>query len=393
MRDCEVVEAAHEPPGGGRGRSRPRESSPRNFRAQSGPARRRTDANFTGQAGRNSYPLPSVVKKVLVTGGAGYKGCVLVPKLLQAGYEVVVYDLMLFGSGGLPKRPNLQVVAGDIRDIKLYARNLKAVDYVIHMACISNDPSFDLDPSLSRTINYECFEPLVEASKDAGVKRFVYVSSSSVYGVSDAPDVTEEHPLVPLTDYNKYKGLCEPVLFRHQSPDFTAVIIRPATVCGYSPRMRFDLTVNILTNHAVNRGVITIFGGEQQRPNVHIDDVCELYVRLLAMPAEKIAGEIFNAGYQTQTVTDLAEIAKQIVEEEFPEKKPIRIETTSSNDQRSYHVSSKKIAAKLGWHPRRNIQDAVRDLCKAFKSGKFAGNTLTDDQFVNVRMVKKLGLK
>ena len=150
------------------------------------------------------------MKKVLVTGGAGYKGCVLVPKLLQAGYEVVVYDLMLFGSGGLPKRPNLQVVAGDIRDIKLYARTLKGVAYVIHMACISNDPSFDLDSSLSRTINYECFEPLVEASKDAGVERFIYVSSSSVYGVSDAPDVTEEHPLVPLTDYNKYKGLCEP---------------------------------------------------------------------------------------------------------------------------------------------------------------------------------------
>ncbi len=148
------------------------------------------------------------------------------------------------------------------------------------MACISNDPSFDLDPSLSRTINYECFEPLVETGKKAGVQRFIYVSSSSVYGVSDAPDVTEEHPLVPLTDYNKYKGLCEPLLLRYQAPDFTTVIIRPATVCGYSPRMRFDLTVNILTNHAVNKGVITVFGGDQKRPNIHIDDICELYVQL-----------------------------------------------------------------------------------------------------------------
>ena len=251
------------------------------------------------------------MKTVLVTGGAGYKGCVLVPKLLQAGYAVVVYDLMLFGSAGLPSHPNLKVVTGDIRDTDKYAEAVKGCDYVIHMACISNDPSFDLDPSLSRTINYECFEPLVLASKVAGVKRFVYVSSSSVYGVSDSPEVTEEHPLVPLTDYNKYKGLCEPILFRHQSPEFTCVTIRPATVCGYSPRMRFDLTVNILTNHAYNKGVITVFGGDQQRPNIHIDDVCELYVELLAMPAEKIAGEIFNAGYQNQTVNELAEIAKR----------------------------------------------------------------------------------
>src|SRR5574341_924598 len=199
--------------------------------------------------------------RVLVTGGAGYKGCVLVPKLLDAGYEVVVYDLMLFGAEGLPRHERLEVVTGDIRDDAGYRRSLAGVDSVIHMACISNDPSFELNPSLSRSINFDCFEPLVVASKEAGVRRFVYVSSSSVYGVSDAPEVTEEHPLVPLTDYNRYKGLCEPLLLKYQSPDFTTVVLRPATVCGYSPRMRFDLTVNILTNHAVHRGVITVFGG------------------------------------------------------------------------------------------------------------------------------------
>jgi len=329
----------------------------------------------------------------MVTGGAGYKGCVLVPKLLEAGYEVVVYDLMLFGSAGLPSDPRLRVVEGDIRDTQRYASCLQGVSHVIHMACISNDPSFELDPALSKTINYGCFEPLVRASKAAGVERFLFVSSSSVYGVSDAPEVTEEHPLVPLTDYNKYKGLCEPILLRYQSSDFTTTVVRPATVCGYSPRMRFDLTVNILTNHAVNRGRILVFGGDQKRPNVHIDDICELYVDLLSRPKEKVAGEVFNAAYQNQTVRELAEIVRDVVEQEIPAKKPIQVETTTSNDPRSYHVSSKKIAARLGWHPKRNIQDAVRDICRAFQAGRFPANTLENDAFVNVRTIKKLGLK
>src|SRR5205814_761659 len=201
-----------------------------------------------------------------------------------------------------------------------------------HMACISNDPSFDLDPSLSRTINYECFEPMVKASREAEVERFVYVSSSSVYGVSDAPDVTEEHPLVPLTDYNKYKGLCEPILLKYQSPDFTTVIIRPATVCGYSPRQRLDLTVNILTNLAVNNRKITIFGGAQKRPNIHIDDITDLYVELLEIPPEKIAGKTFNAGYQNFTVSELGEMVRSVVSREMPELGEITLETTPMDD-------------------------------------------------------------
>jgi len=284
------------------------------------------------------------------------------------------------------------VVKGDIRDTEEFSRALAGVDSVIHMACISNDPSFDLDPSLSRTINYECFEPMVQASKAAGVDRFIYVSTSSVYGVSDAPEVTEDHPFVPLTDYNKYKGLCEPILFQYQAPDFTTTIIRPATVCGYSPRMRFDLTVNILTNHAVNKGVITIFGGAQQRPNVHIEDVTDLYVELLEIPKEKIAGEAFNAGYENHTVAQLAEFVKKVVEDEFPKKAPVELKTTTSDDNRSYHVSSRKIADKLGWKPKRTIEDAVRDLCRAFKEGKFR-DSMTEDNYVNVRAVKKLQLR
>jgi len=333
------------------------------------------------------------MKKVLVTGGAGYKGCVLVPKLLSAGYDVVVYDLMLFGSDGLPKSPKLEVLKADIRDIPTFAKACQGVDTVIHMACISNDPSFELDESLSRTINYDCFEPMVVAAKQAGVKRFIYVSSSSVYGVSEAPEVTEEHPLVPLTLYNKYKGMCEPLLFKHQSPDFVCVTLRPATVCGYSPRMRFDLTINILTNHAYNKGVITVFGGTQKRPNIHVDDVTELYINMVEYPAAKVAGETFNVGYENFTVAQLAEFVKTTVEKEVPAKAPIKITTTPSNDNRSYHVSSRKIWEKLGWKPKRNIEDAVRDLCAAFKDGRFGADTMTNESFVNVKVVKGLGLK
>ena len=326
--------------------------------------------------------------KILVTGGAGYVGCVLVPKLLAAGHSVVVFDIMYYGSDGLPSDPDLEVVQGDLRDTSAFAAAVAGCDAVIHLACISNDPSFELDPELSRSINFDCFEPMVLASKEAGVRRFIYASTSSVYGVSDAPEVTEEHPLVPITDYNKYKGLCEPILLRHQSPEFTTVIIRPATVCGYSPRMRFDLSVNILTNHAVNRGVITVFGGAQKRPNIHIDDIAELYVKLLEYPDARIAGETFNAGHQNHTISDLAEMVRKVVEEEMPEKAPIRIETTSTNDPRSYHVSSRKIAEKLGWTPQRTVEDAVRDLCRAFKEGKLP-DSMSDDRYSNVKTLKQ----
>jgi nucleoside-diphosphate-sugar epimerase len=331
------------------------------------------------------------LSKVLVTGGAGYVGCVLIPKLIAAGHQVTVYDLMLFGSDGLPEHEQLQVINGDIRDIEQLSAALVGIDQVIHLACISNDTRFELDSELGKSINYDCFEPMVKTAKAAGVKRFIYASTSSVYGVSDAPEVTEEHPLVPLTDYNRYKGMCEPLLLRHQSPDFTTVVIRPATVCGYSPRMRFDLTVNILTNHAVNKGKITVFGGKQQRPNIHVDDIAELYVKLLEYPDAMIAGETFNAGYQNHPVSELADMVKKVVEEEVPEVGPITIETTASDDPRSYHVSSKKIAEKLGYTPTRSVEDAVRDLCKALKAGKLP-NSLDDDRYVNVRYLKKGGV-
>lgn len=329
-------------------------------------------------------------KNILITGGAGYVGCVLTPKLLNAGYHVTVYDILYFGRDGLAQHPNLKIIEGDVRDTAKLATEFKGIDVVLHLACISNDPSFDLDENLSKTINFDCFEPLVIAAKQASVKRFVYCSSSSVYGVSEAPDVTEEHPLLPLTLYNKFKGMCEPLLFKHQSPEFTCVTIRPATICGYSPRTRLDLSVNILTNHAVNNKKITVFGGEQLRPNLHVHDMADLYQLLIEVPVEKIAGQTFNAGYENHSIMDIAKMVRKVVMEEFPEKGEIEVVTTPTNDPRSYHINSDKIWRMLGYRAKRTIEDAVRDLCKAFKAGKLP-NSMTADRYYNVKTMKALG--
>lgn len=327
-------------------------------------------------------------KKILVTGGAGYVGCVLVPKLLEKGHQVVVYDILYYGDEGLPKHENLKVVKGDIRDQETYGKALEGVETVIHLACISNDPSFELNENLGKSINFDCFEPMVKTTKEAGVKRFIYASTSSVYGVSDAPEVTETHPLVPLTDYNKFKGMTEPLLLKYMDDDFTPVIIRPATVCGYSPRMRLDLSVNILTNHAYNNGKITVFGGSQKRPNIHVEDISELYVQLIDMDKDLIAGETFNAGYQNHTISEIAGFVKEIVEQECPEKAPIDIVTTPTDDIRSYHISSDKILKKLGYQPKRNIRDAVLSICQAFKEGRLE-NSLTDSKYFNIKTMNE----
>lgn len=334
------------------------------------------------------------IKVVLVTGGAGYVGSVLVPRLMEEGYRVKVLDLFIYGDkvfNGFQEYSNLERIKGDIRDQDLLQKVIPGCDAVIHLACISNDPSFELNPALSRSINYDAFGPLVRISKEGGVRRFIYASTSSVYGVSEAPEVTENHPLVPITDYNKYKGLCEPILLDYQSPDFTTVVIRPATVCGYSPRQRFDLTVNILTNHAINNGRITVFGGTQMRPNIHIDDMVDLYLQLLREPDDRIAGKIFNAGYQNHTVAEISEMLRTVVKEEVPELNALEIVTTPSDDMRSYHISSEKIRRELGFVPRRTVEDAIRDLCRAFAAGKFP-NSLNDSRYYNIRRMQEINL-
>jgi nucleoside-diphosphate-sugar epimerase len=328
--------------------------------------------------------------KVLVTGGAGYVGSVLVPKLLAAGHAVKVLDLYLYGDQVLDAvrdDPRLEQIKGDMRDREVLRKALAGCDAVIHLACVSNDPSFELNPELGKAINYDAFTPLVEVARDSGVRRFVYASTSSVYGIKEEDNVSEELPLKPLTDYSKYKALCEDILQKYQSPDFTTVTIRSATVCGYSPRLRLDLTVNILTNHAVNRGTITVFGGGQKRPNIHIEDITDLYTDLLTRPAAQVAGKVWNAGYENHRVSEIAEMVRTVV---GPEK--VKVVTAPTDDHRSYHISSDKIRRELGYVARRSLEGAVRDLTAAFGAGKVP-NPMDDIRYYNVKTMQALKLK
>ncbi len=328
------------------------------------------------------------IKKVLVTGGAGYVGSALVPRLIAAGFEVTVVDLYIYGDGtlaGAKGSPLLREIKGDIRDAALMDAALEGMDAVIHLACISNDPSYDLDPELGRSINYDAFVQLVELSKKRGVGRFIYASSSSVYGIKEGVSVTEDLPLEPLTDYSRYKAECEKVLLAAAAEDFVVCVLRPATVCGYSARLRLDLTVNILTNHAVNKGEITVFGGEQLRPNIHIDDMAELYVRMLGYPDGSIHKKIFNAGYENYKVREIAEMVRKVVGD-------VPVRTVPTDDNRSYHVSSEKIRRELGFVPSRSIEDAVRGLRDAFAAGKVP-DPLTDSRYFNIKRMTELGLK
>ena len=332
----------------------------------------------------------AVHKNVVITGAAGYCGSLLIPEMLNKGYVVTAYDLMYFGCSHLPSdHPNLTIVEGDIRDTDKLRAVFEGKDAVISLACISNDASFELDENLSTSINLDAFEPMVVAAKEAGIKRFVYASSSSVYGVSDAPEVTEDHPLVPLTLYNKYKGMCEPVLARYTDDNFVGVTFRPATVCGYAPRLRLDVSVNILTNHAVTNGKIRVFGGSQLRPNLHVQDYCDLAQLLLEAPSDKVQNEIFNCGFENMSIMKIAELVKSVIEELIPEKGDIEIVMEPTDDIRSYHINSDKVKRVLGFEPKMSIEDAIRGLVVAFREGKIP-DSMDDDRYYNVRTLKKL---
>lgn len=293
---------------------------------------------------------------------------------------------MIFGDHVLNENPNLLKIRGDIRDTDLLKEVIPGHNAVIHLACISNDPSFELNPELGKSINFEAFRPLVEISKKKGIERFIYASSSSVYGIKNETNVHEGMKLEPLTDYSLYKAKCEEILSEYQSEKFSTITIRPATVCGYSPRQRLDVVVNILTNLAIHNREISVFGGDQLRPNIHIADMVEIYLLLLTAPKEKIAGEIFNGGYENLSVLQLAKTVRDVIGND------VVLKTTPTDDNRSYHISSKKIFEVLEFSASHTIRDAVHDLQKAFDKGLLP-NSMNDERYFNIKRMQSINLK
>jgi nucleoside-diphosphate-sugar epimerase len=325
------------------------------------------------------------MKKIFISGGAGYVGSVLVPYLISKGHIITVLDLMLYGKT-LKKDKNLNIVKGDIRNVSLLKKTIAGNDIVIHLACISNDPSFELNPSLGKEINLDAFTPLVQISKKLNVKKFIYASSSSVYGVKKEKNVDEEMSLEPLTDYSKFKADCEKILFEYNSKDFSAVVLRPATVCGYSPRQRLDLVVNILTNLAYHKREITIFGGDQLRPNIHIQDMARAYELFINEDNEKINGKIFNIGFENLSVNQLAYQVQKVIGAD------VKIKKLPTNDNRSYHISSKKIQDELSFMPNFSILNAIEDLKCVFKK-KLLSDCLTNENYFNIKKMQSINLK
>jgi len=326
-------------------------------------------------------------RTVVIFGGGGYVGAVLTPMLLAEGYAVRVLDTFWYGKAVFMsefKNPNLELIAGDIRDLGAVSSALTGATDVIHLACISNDPSFDLDPELGKSINLDSFAPLVKIAKQSGVHRFIYASSSSVYGVKVEEKVTEELSLEPLTDYSRFKANCEEIILAEHSADFRCTVLRPATVCGFSTRQRFDLSVNILTNHSINLKKITVFGGSQFRPNLHIKDMARAYVHVLAQD-KKIDGAIFNVGGENLSLDQIAlKVQKQI-------DPKLEIYHSDTDDLRSYRVDSSKILDELGFKPIYSVDEAIADLQNAFVQNKFE-NSLENSKYFNIKRMKELSL-
>jgi nucleoside-diphosphate-sugar epimerase len=304
-------------------------------------------------------------------------GSRLTPHLLRLGHDVRVLDAMLYGAAGLEAlqrdlefgkwQGRFGLVEGDLRDPDIVARAVQERDAVIHLAAISNDPTGELDEVLTRQVNFDAVGMLLAQGKQAGVKRFISASSSSVFGIKNDPDVTEVLEPEPLTFYSKYKALSEWLVATAAGPGFCAVNIRPATICGYSPRQRFDLTVNKLTADAMRKRVITVHGGQQRRPNVGMTDMIHLYGKLLEADATKLGGRTFNFGFENHKVIDIA----KIIQEELADLN-VEIKVTDTFDNRDYHISSAKIVNELGYQPVSSIRQEVAALRKVLEGGEFA---------------------
>ena len=325
-------------------------------------------------------------KKIFITGGAGYVGSALVPILIKENYEVTVYDLMIYGENVIDQNKKLRLIKGDIRDTSLLNKYLPGHDVVIHLACISNDPSFELNPSLGKSINLDSFEPLVKISKTHNIRQFIYASSSSVYGIKKEKNVHEDMSLEPMTDYSKFKAECEKILNQYGDENFTVTTLRPATVCGYAKRQRLDVIVNILTNFAFHKREIQIFGGSQLRPNIHIKDMARVYLKLIETDRSKINKEIFNIGSTNHSVMDIANMVKSNIGDDIVLKK------IHSDDLRSYHVSSEKIKSILGFETKLTVEDAILDLKEAFEK-KLLINTFNNENFFNIKKMQSINLK
>ena len=306
--------------------------------------------------------------KILVTGGCGFKGNVLIPKLLEEGHIVTAFDIQWFGND-LKQHTNLEVLKGDVRNIEEVP--LEGVDCIIHLASIANDPCGDLDPKLTWEVSALATMQLADKAKRNGVKRFIYASSGSVYGVKEEEQVTEDLELKPISEYNKTKMVAERVLLSYQD-DMVVQIVRPATVCGCSPRMRLDVSVNLLTMHALSRGKITVFGGKQIRPNIHIDDIADLYIHLLNNP--EYTG-IYNAGFENISILDIAKLVTKHLD--------VEIELTESNDPRSYRVNSDRIL-ETGFKPKKGVEKAIIEIIERYNSG----NLKDDDRFYNLKWMQ-----
>ena len=308
---------------------------------------------------------------ILVTGGCGYIGSVLTPKLLDQGHHVTVYDIMWFGNF-LKKHKNLKIVQGDIRDID--AIPMVGIDAIIHLANIANDPCGDLNAKLAWEVNVLATMGLVEKAIAHNVKQFILSSSGSVYGVKEESQVTEELSLVPISDYNKTKMISERVLLSYRDK-IIIQIVRPATVCGYSPRMRLDLSVNMLTVQALTNGRITVFGGDQTRPNIHIQDITDVFIHFLNL-GEKASG-IYNAGFENISILDIAKMAANFI--------PAEIIVTESNDPRSYRLNADKLLS-TGFKPKFKVVYAIQEIVEAFNSGRLKN----EDVCYNVRTMKQM---